>query len=171
MRKYGTDVKWTEEESPEEYQPSHSNLPDDEVSIPEVIDVQDSPITKQELMDIGQQTMDAPELVGYGEEGPIDSGMIYDAHQHGRMWPDATFVINGALICDRITEIPVETSIDATYSTYYIIRHMLANGFNYGLHADRVAEESIHLARDSRKEEYMGQDILDGFDPSRIHRR
>ena len=163
--------KWLAEECPEEYQPSHTQQQEDETDNTEVVDVQDSPLSEQELMDIGQQTLDAPDQDGYGGEDTMDIGMIIDTQQPGHQWPRNTYVSHGALICDRLTEIPVGNQVGATYSTYLHMGPMLASGFTSTLHANRNSDASIHAARESRKTEYSDQDILDGFDPSMIHPR
>ena len=160
--------QWLEGEYPEDYQPHSSDLPDSNVAAPDVIDVHDSPMSEQELTQIGQQTLDAPEADGYGGEDPMGIGMIYDAQQPGHVIPESTYILHGSLICERINEFSLGDRLGASYVSYYAMGVILADGFTYRHHSDRVTQEQISSSRDSQKTEYMDQDVLDGFDPSGV---
>ena len=157
-----------QQEYSEEYQPTHSPAQEDQVETDEVVDVQDSPLSEQQLIDIGKQALEAPEQDGYGGDDTTDIGMIIDTQQPGRQWPHATYVNRGSILCDRIQNIPTEEQLGASYSTYYHVGPMLPKGFTFTLHAHGQTDAPTFATQESRKGEYFAQDILDGFDPSRI---
>ena len=160
--------EWLQEEFPEEYQPTHSQEPEAHADSGEVVDVQDSPLSEQQLMDMGQQILESPEQDGYGDDDTMDIGMIIDTHQPGHQWPHSTYVNYGSLICERLPDISAGSQLDATHSTYYHMGPMLPKGFTFTLHAQDRTDALILATRESQKKEYLDQDILDGFDPSRI---
>ena len=78
---------WAAEEYPEAYRPARANLPDQEMTVQETIDIRDSPLSEAELVDIGKKTSDAPEQDGYGGEDSLGIGVIFDGSQHGHVRP------------------------------------------------------------------------------------
>ena len=64
--------RWLAEEYPGEYQPPNADMPDQEMAIPETVDLRDSPISEEELIDIGQKALGAPEQDGYRGGIPLE---------------------------------------------------------------------------------------------------
>ena len=75
------------EEYPEEYQPDEAYLPEHEIAIPDNIDLRDQPLSKEELMDIGQRALNAPEQDSYGPEDSHDVGIVFGGQQTGHVGP------------------------------------------------------------------------------------
>ena len=57
------------EEYPEECQPPDAQIPDSMMTMPEAVDVQDSPISDQEVVEMGQEALEAPDQDVYGGGG------------------------------------------------------------------------------------------------------
>ena len=163
--------RWLPEEYPEEYKPRTANLPYQEIAVPDTIDIRDSSPSEDELIGIGNQALDAPEQDGYGGAESLDIGVVFGGQQPGHVIPEGTYVNHGSLMCDRIAESPPGDRLEATYSTYYAMGPMLEKGFSCGNRWTCPSPERIHMARESKTQEYVDQDILDGFAPSRIPSR
>ena len=160
--------KWLEEGYPEDYQPPRADLPADALAVPETVDISDSPISNEELMDIGQHELEAPEQDGYGGEDAMDLGLVINSLQPGTTRPEPTFLLNGSLICDRISDMTPGERLDQTYCNTYFMGPMLRDGFTF----ETQSREGVRIKEPSRKKEtshqYVDQDILGGFGPSRI---
>ena len=77
-------------------------------------------------------------------------------------------MIHGSLICDRISEFSPADRLDPTYSTYYSMGPMIANGFKFGIRPNVPPAETIRATRTLNTSEYVDHDILGGFGPSRM---
>ena len=105
--------RWLDGGYLEDYRPAKADLPGQEITIPDTIDIRDSSIAAEELMDTGQRTLDAPDQ----DADSMEIGLIFDGQQHGNVTPEGTYVNHGVLMCDRIAEIPPCGLMDLTYST------------------------------------------------------
>ena len=102
--------RWLDEEHPEEYQPSPANLPGQEIHVPETVDLRDAPVSEEDLINDAQRTLEAPEQDGYGGDSAEDGmeiGVVFDGNHPGHGRPETTYVNHGAILCERITDIPL----------------------------------------------------------------
>ena len=159
------------EEYPEECQPPDAQIPDSMMTMPEAVDVQDSPISDQEVVEMGQEALEAPDQDVYGGEDSLDIGLICETQRPGHVRPEDTYLTHGPLICGRISEIRSSLHLDSTDTNFYGMGHMLTNGFTYQQHACRVTGKQSAVNRKTPPLEYLDQGILDGFDPPRVSPR
>ena len=88
--------------------------------------------------------------------------------QSGHSFPEGTYVNHGDILCDRINEISQGEWLDSTRSTYYAMGPMLPKGFRFANPIEKLTNEVIHTARVDSTHQYIDQDVLGGFDPSRV---
>ena len=155
------------DEYPEEFHPENITESRASASAPETINVRDSPLTEGELMEAGQRSLDTPDSIVDIPEDSHDVGVIFHSMSPSHAAMEGSYVNHGAILCERILDLPPGDRLDATYSTYHAMGPMLAKGFTYSTAA--TIESQVPQRKHNRETtEYIDQDILDGFDPSRI---
>ena len=160
--------RWLMEEYPEEYRPAELTIEDSEGDNIPTANAPGRPLSEEELMEIGQRVLDSPDPMDPTTEDAMDVGVVIDAQHPGHATVEGTFVNHGSILCERITDVSTGNRLDSTSTTFPVMGPMLADGFKFGL-ADQLMNP--HTAFESRRippSEYVDQDILDGFDPSRI---
>ena len=63
------------------------------------IGIRDSPLSEEELVEIGQNVLDSPEQGG----DSMEIGCMSGGSQPGHVFPESTYVNHGALLCEDTT--------------------------------------------------------------------
>ena len=95
-------------------------------------------------------------------------GAMFDGRQPGHVFPESTFANPGAILCDRIADVAPAGRMGSTFSTYYHMGPLLPKGFDFENRSNSPCQTAIFASRTDAKQEYVDQDIPDGFGPSGI---
>ena len=186
--------QWRIREIPDDSEMVDRELTDEEVDIPDSIDVADKPMNEEELQrefreleksgDI--RKLEELEKVGHRDsasssksrpvmlmlEDSWDVGLTNDSLGPGHVWPESTYICHGAITCEDHATFPVESVLGRTFFTYYRM-DSLPGQENIFLENAKLLLNHHPLPLKPRKncakkDEYVDDDVMQHFDPSRI---
>ena len=144
---------WRTGELPDDMAPNQAELSEEEMELPEVINIDDEPIDEgalvREVEKHANLTFDSP-LV----EDSWGTGLVGDTLAVGTQRPESSYHCHGAILCEDYAVTPMEQCLDQTFLE------------SLGPESFLSTEHGIFLQ--NKKEQYSDEDVLGNFDPSRI---